>query len=323
MMDALSAQEAIQPRLLALEQQYTPLWQEVQRKALLNQQNIQNELYAQQIPKSAELSSQYASAMAPAFGQIGATARSAYEQTLDPSVRGLLGGLGQQAQEGLTLGSALSAAETQQAQQAARAAMAARGLTGNQAVSQEVLNTFNMGQARQLQRQQLAASVYGMGQQSAQQAMGLYGGTMIGAAQGFSPTSAYQMATAANQGLGPQFFQPESQYNASLITANRKEAMDVAIANQQASNANRLAAINAVGQIAGSAIGAFGGGGIGSTGSSMGNLGGQFSSASGGSAIGGGLNLGNYSLGGGGAGISNMSGGGYSFSSGNGFNKMK
>lgn len=234
MLDAMSAQEAIQPRLLALEQQYTPLWQETQRKALLNQQNIQNELYAQQIPKSAELASQYASAMAPAFGQIGASARSAYEQTLDPSVRGLLGTLGQQASEGLTLGSALSQAETQQAQQAARAAMAARGLTGNQAVSQEVLNTFNMGQARQLQRQQLAASVYGMGANQAQQAMGLYGTSLMNQAQAFSPVGSYNSATGANQALGPSLFQPESQYNAQLITANRQEQMQSQIANAQA-----------------------------------------------------------------------------------------
>ena len=251
MLDAMSAQEAIQPRLLALEQQYTPLWQETQRKALLNQQNIQNELYAQQIPKSAELASQYASAMAPAFGQIGASARSAYEQTLDPSVRGLLGGLGQQAQEGLTLGSALSQAETQQAQQAARAAMAARGLTGNQAISQEVLNTYNMGQARQFQRQQLAASVYGMGANQASQAMGLYGTSIMNQAQAFSPISSYQMATGANQALGPSLFQPESQYNAQLITANRKEAMDAQIANAQSQSALTGGLMSMAGSIVG------------------------------------------------------------------------
>lgn len=251
MLDAMSAQEAIQPRLLALEQQYTPLWQETQRKALLNQQNIQNELYAQQIPKSAELASQYASAMAPAFGQIGASARSAYEQTLDPSVRGLLGGLGQQAQEGLTLGSALSQAETQQAQQAARQAMAARGLTGNQAISQEVLNTYNMGQARQLQRQQLAASVYGMGANQASQAMGLYGTSLMNQAQAFSPVGSYQMATGANQSLGPSLFQPESQYNAQLITANRKEAMDAQIANAQSRNALTGGLMSMAGSIVG------------------------------------------------------------------------
>lgn len=259
MLDAMSAQEAIQPRLLALEQQYTPLWQEVQRKALLNQQNIQNELYAQQIPKSAELASQYANAMAPAFGQIGASARSAYEQTLDPSVRGLLGGLGQQAQEGLTLGSALSAAETQQAQQAARAAMAARGLTGNQAISQEVLNTYGMGQARQAQRQQLAASVYGMGAQQAQRAMGLYGASMLNQAQGFSPIGSYNSATGANQALGPTLFQPESQYNAQLITANRKEAMDAQIANAQSRNALTSGLMS----MAGSVVGGMASGGTG------------------------------------------------------------
>jgi hypothetical protein len=49
--------------------------------------------------------------------------------------------------------------------------------------------------------------------------------------------------------------------------------MDVQIANQQASNANRLAAINAVGQIAGAAIG----GGFGGFG---GGLGGSIAGAS-------------------------------------------
>lgn len=224
------------PRLINLEKQYTPLWQENQRLALLGEQNIQNELYAQQIPKSAELTSQYATAMAPAFGQIGASARSAYEQTLDPSVRGLLGTLGQQASEGLTLGSALSQAETKQAQQASRAAMASRGMQmGNQAVALEALNTYGMGQARQAQRQQLASSVYGMGQGAAQQAMGLYGGNMLGFAQGVSPIGSYQMATGANQGLGPSLFRPESQYQAQLLTANRQEQMQAQIANQQAS----------------------------------------------------------------------------------------
>lgn len=251
MLDAMSAQEAIQPRLLALEQQYTPLWQEVQRKALLNQQNIQNELYAQQIPKSAELSSQYASAMAPAFGQIGASARSAYEQTLDPSVQGLLGGLGQQAQEGLTLGTALSDAETKQAQQAARQAMAARGLSGNQAISQEVLNTYSLGQARQAQRQQLAASVYGMGQGAAQQAMGMYGTSLLNQAQAFSPIGSYNAATGANQALGPALFQPESQYNAQLLTANRQEQMQAQIANQQASAGLMGGLLGAAGSIVG------------------------------------------------------------------------
>jgi hypothetical protein len=152
-------------------------------------------------------------------------------------------------------------------------AMAARGLSGNQAVAQEVLNNYNLGRARQDQARSFAGSVYGMGQQSAQQAMSMYGNTMLNAAQNFSPASMYANTANMSQGLGAQLFQPESQYNAGLITANRKEAMDVQIANQQASNANRLAAINAVGQIAGAAIG----GGFGGFG---GGLGGSIAGAS-------------------------------------------
>ncbi len=311
-MDALNAQAGIQPRLLELERQYAPQWQQLQSENQIRGMQLMQDAYAQTMPRSAQLTQQYAEGMQPAFASIGTSARNAYNATLDPSVSGLMGALGQQATADLARGTALSPEEQKQSEQAARIAMAARGLSGNQAVAQEVLNNYNLGRARQNEARSFAGSVYGMGQQAAQQAMGMYGNTMLGAAQAYSPAAMYGTTAAMNQGLGAQLFQPESQYNAALITANRKEAMDVAIANQQASNAARMGIISAVGQIAGSAIGAFGGGGVGSAGSSM-NLGSQFSSASGGSAIGGGLNLGNYTLGGGGAGISNMSGGGYRF----------
>ena len=107
--------------------------------------------------------------------------------------------------------------------------------TGNQAVAQEVLNTYGMGQARQAQRQNLAASVYGLGQQSASQAMGMYGGNLMGFANAVSPMGAYGTAGGLYQGLGTQVFQPESQYNAQLISANRQEAMQAQIANAQRS----------------------------------------------------------------------------------------
>jgi hypothetical protein len=273
MLDAMSAQEAIQPRLLALERQYTPLYQQLQNENQIRGMQMMQDAYGQSIPRSAELSQQYAEAMQPALAGIGTSARNAYNATLDPSVSGLMGALGTQATADLARGTALSPEEQQQSQQAARMAMAARGLSGNQAVAQEVLNNYNLGRARQDQARSFAGSVYGMGQQSAQQAMSMYGNTMLNAAQNFSPASMYANTANMSQGLGAQLFQPESQYNAGLITANRKEAMDVQIANQQASNANRLAAINAVGQIAGAAIG----GGFGGFG---GGLGGSIAGAS-------------------------------------------
>ena len=311
MQDAMNAQAAIQPRLLELERQYAPQWQQLQSENQIRGMQYMQDAYSQSIPRSAELSQQYAEAMQPAFAGIGTSARNAYNATLDPSVSGLMGTLGQQATADLARGTALSPEEQKQSEQAARMAMAARGLSGNQAVAQEVLNNYNLGRARQDQARSFAGSVYGMGQQSAQQAMSMYGNTMLNAAQNFSPASMYANTSQMNQGLGAQLFQPESQYNAGLITANRKEAMDVQIANQQASNANRLAAISAVGQIAGAAMGnpamfaasTAGGGGGG------GNFGSMFSASSGGTNLGGGLNLGNYQLGGGGAGIRNFSGG--------------
>lgn len=273
--DTLSTQESIMPRLLALEKRYTPLWQEQQKQALLGQQKIQNELYEQQIPQAAELTGKYASAMAPAFGQIGASARSAYEQTLDPSVRGILGTLGTQASEGLALGSSLSDAETRQAQQAARVAMAGRGMQfGNQAVALEALNTYNMGQARDLQRKQLASSIYGLGQSSAGQAMSMYGNNLLGAAQAFSPVGSYQSAMMANQGIGPSLFKPESQYNAQLISSNRQEQMQAQLANAQRSAGILSGVMGLGGAFLGNPAlaGMFGSAGTGSTMASIGSL---------------------------------------------------
>jgi hypothetical protein len=153
--------------------------------------------------------------------------------------------------EGLQAGSGLTAQMSQQAQQAARAAMAARGLTGNQAVAQEVLGSYNMGVAREDRARQYAQSTYGLGAQNAQQAMGTYGSQMLSQANAYSPANMYGSAYNMSQGLGAQIFQPESQYNSALIGANRQEAMQVKMANQQASNALTNSIIGAVGSVAG------------------------------------------------------------------------
>jgi hypothetical protein len=255
MMDTLSAQEAIQPRLLALERQYAPEWQKLQNENQVRGMQLMQDAYGKAIPRSAELSQQYAEAMQPAFASIGTSARNAYNATLDPSVSGLMGALGTQATADLARGTALSPEEQQIANQSARMAMAARGLSGNQAVAQEVLNNYNLGQARQNAARQFAGSVYGMGQQAAQQSMAMYGNPLLGAAQNFSPAAMYGTTANMQQGLGAQIFQPESQYNAQLITANRKEAMDAQIANAQSKSALTGGLMKAVGTIGGAMIG--------------------------------------------------------------------
>ena len=258
-MDTLSAQEAIQPRLLALERQYTPLYQQLQNENQMRGMGLMQDAYGASIPRSAQLSQQYAEAMQPAFAGIGTSARNAYNATLDPSVSGLMGMLGTQATADLARGTALSPEEQKIANQSARMAMAARGLSGNQAIAQEVLNNYNLGQARQNQARQFAGSVYGMGQNAAQQAMGMYGNTMLNAAQAYSPAAMYGATAQMSQGLGAQLFQPESQYNAQLITANRKEAMDAQIANAQSRNALTSGLMS----MAGSVVGGMASGGTG------------------------------------------------------------
>lgn len=256
MLDAMSAQEAIQPRLLALERQYTPMYQQLQQETLQRGIGMMQDTYAQATPRAAQLTQQYAEAMQPAFSSIGAAARGAYEQTLDHSARGLLGMLGTQAQSDLARGTALSDQETRISQQAARAAMAARGMQGgNQAVAAEILGNYNLGRSRQAEARQFASNVYGMGQGAAQQAMSMYGNTMLGAAQNYSPAAMYATAANMQQGLGAQIFQPESQYNASLLTANRKEAMDAQIANAQSRSGLTSGILGAVGTIGGAMLG--------------------------------------------------------------------
>jgi hypothetical protein len=316
MLDSMAGQEAIQPRLLALEKQYQPLYQQLQQEMMDRQMEYQLDSYGKAIPKSAELSGQFARAMSPVYGEMGVLAQNAYRQGMGEPAMGLYDSLMTSAQTDLAAGRNLTPEMERVAQQTARQAMAARGLTGNQAIAQEVLNSYQMADARENRARQFAGNMYAAGQGNFQNAMATYGNPMMTQANAYSPANLYGNAYTMSQGLGAQIFNPESQYNANLITANRKEAMDVQIANAQASNAKRNAIIGAVGQVAGAAMGntsLFGGGTPTSALGGGGNLGSMFSASSGGTSLSGGLNFGNYSLGGGGVGLQGGSGGGFKF----------
>jgi len=273
MLDSMAGQEAIQPRLLELEKQYQPLYQKLQQEMMDRQMAYQQDSYGKAIPRSAELSGQYAQAMQPVYGQIGQSSMDAYRTGMGASTMGLYDKLNASANADLQSGRQLSPEQQQAAQQSARLAMAARGLSGNQAVAQEVMNTYQMQDARENRARQFAGSVYGIGQGNFQNAMATYGNSMMSQANAYSPASMYGNAYQMSQGLGAQIFNPESQYNSNLITANRKEAMDVQIANQQAQNAFTNGLIGAVGSVGGAVMGnpALFGGAAGG-GSSLGSL---------------------------------------------------
>jgi len=230
MLDSMAGQEAIQPRLLALERQYQPLYQKMQQEMMDRQMEYQLDSYGKAIPKAAALSGQFADAMAPVYGKMGEQSLTAYRQGLGSGTAGLYDTLLGQAQGDLAAGRNLTPEMTRQANNAARQAMTARGLSGNQGIQAEILNNYAYGTDRENASRQFAGNVYGMGQGNFQNAMATYGQQFLGQSAQYSPANLYNSAYGMSQGLGAQIFQPESQYNASLIGANQSNDLNARMA---------------------------------------------------------------------------------------------
>jgi hypothetical protein len=133
--------------------------------------------------------------------------------------------------------------------------MAARGLSGNQAVAQEVLNNYQMGEARENRARQFAGSMYDAGIGQTNQAFSMYGTPLMSQMNAVSAGGLLQSGAGLYGSMGAKLFQPESQYNAQLITANRKEAMDAQIANAQSSNAFTSGLMGMAGAVGGAFLG--------------------------------------------------------------------
>ena len=234
MQDALNSQSSIQGQLLDLERQYTPQYQELQRQTLQGQMGTLGGLYQDAGMLSAGLQSDYLGMQAPIYGQIGEASMAAYQQSLDPATRGLYSSMMQSAQGDLNAGRQMTPQMQQMAEQTARQAMAARGLSGNQAIAQEVMNSYQMQNAREDRARLFAGQMYGAGVGQTQAAMGMYGNPLMTQLNAVSPTSLLGTAGQMAQGLGTKIFQPESQYNAALQSSNQGVQTQIASANAQA-----------------------------------------------------------------------------------------
>ena len=256
MQNALAGQIGIQGQLLSAEKQYTPEWQAVQKQALLGGIGNLASIYAGTDAQSVALQNQYLQSQGNLYGQVGNYARNAYNATLDPTTAGLYSTMANQAAIGLASGRNLTEQETQAAQQSARAAMAARGLQyGNQAVAAEVLNSYNLANAREDRARQYAGQVYGIGQNNASQAMSMYGQPLMTGMNQFSTPALLNQSGQLYGGLGSKLFTPESQYNASLITANQQNEMQAKMATAQARAGLASGAMSMLGMAAGGFLG--------------------------------------------------------------------
>lgn len=253
MRSALNGQAGIQDQLLGLERQYTPQYQSLQQQSLMGQMGVLGNLYGQAIPQSQALQSQILGSQGQVYGQVGQQALNAYRGGMDAGTMGLYNTMQQQAQEGLNAGYGLTPQMQAQAQQSARAAMSARGLTGSgQGVAQEVLNSYNMGQNRYQNSLANAGNIYGLGVQQNAQANAMYGQSLMNQMAGVSAGGLINSAQAGYGQLGAKLFQPESQYNSSLISANQSNQMQTDMANAQIQAAHQAASMGFVGSVIGS-----------------------------------------------------------------------
>lgn len=250
MQSALSGQMGIQGQLLSAEKEFTPQYQALQKQALMGQMGNLASIYAQTNDQSVALQQQNLQSQGALYGQVGGYARNAYQNTLDPTTAGLYNTMASQAASGLADGRNLSEQEMRMSQGNARAAMAARGMQfGNQAIAAEVLGSYNLSNQREDRARQYASNVYGVGQQNAQQAMQMYGQPLMNQMNQFSTPTMLGQSQQMYGGLGAKLFQPESQYNAQIISANQQNQMQAEMANAQAEAGMISAGIGAIGSM--------------------------------------------------------------------------
>ena len=234
-MGAIAAQKQIIPAAVQAEEAMLPQLQGYQARSMASQsQNLLGQ-YAQLQPYSLQAQGQYQNQLMGLYGQGGQMATNYAVQSLGPQGAQNYNMFQQQAGEGLMMGSQLGWQDQMASEQTARAAMASRGLTGNQAVGQEVLNSYTMGHQRMLERQQMATQAYQMaGQQQQFGAQAYLAPSVQASQQMYGLGELYGATQGSFQNMGSQFLQPESQYLAN-IRSNRiqQENADKAAKAQQ------------------------------------------------------------------------------------------
>ena len=155
-MGALAAQKKIIPSAIQAEEAMLPQLQGYQARTMGSQtQNLLGQYQGMQ-DYANQAQQQYQNQLLGIYGGGGQMATNYAVQNLGPQGAYNYNMFQQQAGEGLAMGSQLGYQDQMYAEQSARAAMASRGLTGNQAVGQEVLNSYQLGNQRLQQRQQMA-----------------------------------------------------------------------------------------------------------------------------------------------------------------------
>lgn len=250
MKGAMDAQYRLAPEMIAKERELIPQLQQLQLEQMQGSAKNLQSFYGSVMGDSANLMRQYGSTFTDALSPIARGARSTYEQALGGGER-LQNTMRGQAESDLSFGMGLTPQMEREAIQRARAGMGARGLTNtNLGIGSEILSGYKMGMDRQDRARTFANQVLGNDVTMAGNAYSQYGSPLIASGlQAFSPQGLAQGATAGMQNLGPSYLQPESQYNANLVSANQNMAIQKAMADAQAKNALTSGLISGVSSI--------------------------------------------------------------------------
>lgn len=259
MSDTIRAQIDLAPQMMEAERRLIPQWQQMQYDQMMGQSNNLKTFYRSVMGDSANLLRDYGATFADALAPISERSRNTYDLGLGggAELQNLMRG---QAMTDLNAGMGLTPEMERLAMQMGRAGSNARGLTNSaQGLGMETLAGYNLGLQRQGQARTFANQVLGNDVSMAGAAYNQYGAPLVSSGLGaLSPMGLAGMATQYNQGLGPTYLQPESQYAANIYSNNYNGELQARTATAANKSALTSGLISAAGSIAGASFGAGG-----------------------------------------------------------------
>lgn len=259
--DNLNAQIDLSPKLLAAEQATRPAYTELDlttlRDALQGTANAPGlvDLYAQISPRLQQIDTEGNTASRAAdladIKNLGPEAMAAM-RAANPGQWALLDELTKQAGGDLAAGAKLTPGMEREIQQYVRRGAAARGMgVGPVDLYTEAMTMGSAGQNLLNQRRSFAAGVVDLNQRLAGDPFLQITGRSSGALSSAAGVTGQGQGLASS--LGPDIFNPESQYGADIQVGNRQNWL----AAQTATRANQSALYGAGISAAGSILGGF------------------------------------------------------------------
>jgi hypothetical protein len=259
MSDTIRAQIDMAPKLMEAEKRLVPMWQQLQYEQMMGQANNLKTFYRSVMGDSANLLKEYGSTFADSLAPIAERSRNTYDLGLGGGAE-LQNLMRTQALEDLNAGMGLTPEMERLASQMGRAGGTARGLANSaQGIGMETLAGYNLGLQRQAQARTFANQVLGNDVTMSGAAYNQYGAPLVSSGLGaLSPMGLAGQATQYNQGLGPTYLQPESQYAANLYANNYNGQLQANVATAQNKSALTSGILSGVGSIASASFGAGG-----------------------------------------------------------------